>query len=281
VTLAEVLGAAVENLHGKGVDSPRVDAELLLAKALGLSRVELYTHHDRPLTEAEQARVRALVERRGRREPLAYILGEWGFRRLILRTDARALVPRPETEIVVDRALAVLEGVDQPRIVDVGTGTGAIALALAQERPDAQVTATDASPDALALAQENAERLGLAIELVQAPLLDGLAGPFDLVVSNPPYVGAEEIGTLQPEVRDWEPRAALLDRGQTAALAQAARRVFSPRGWILLEVHEREAKTVAGLLGELGYAAATISRDLAGCERVVEARWEVTQSSRR
>ena len=219
MTVAEVLGASVDYLTRKGVDTPRLDAELLLAQALGVERIELYTQHDRPLNEAERAAARALVERRGRREPLAYVLGEWGFRRLTLHTDARALVPRPETEVVVERALAAIVGLERPRVVDVGTGSGAIALALAAEHPGAVVTATDRSPDALALAAENAGRLGLAVELVETDLLAGLAGRFDLVVSNPPYVAAAELPGLEPEVRDWEPRLALVDDGQTAALA--------------------------------------------------------------
>ena len=268
MTVSEVLRAAAEYLERKGVDSPRLDAELLLADALGLSRLELYTQHDRPLSEVERATARACVERRGRREPLAYILGEWGFRRLTLRTDARALVPRPETEIVVERALAVVEHVAGPRVLDVGTGSGAIALAIASERSDARVTATDRSPDALALARENAARLGLDVAFVEADLLDGIAGPFDLVVSNPPYVLPEE--ELLPELT-YEPREALVDGGQTAALAAAARDVLD--GFIVLEVHEERAQAVAGRLDELGYAAVTVTRDLAGKERVVEARW--------
>ena len=164
MTLGEVLSSSDEYLARKGVDSPRLDAELILAHAFGMSRLELYTSFDRPLTEAELAIARPLVERRGRREPLAYILGEWGFRGLTLRTDARALVPRPETEIVVERALAAIQGLETPRVVDVGTGTGAIALAIADEHPGAALTATDVSPDALSLARENAERLGLEIE---------------------------------------------------------------------------------------------------------------------
>ena len=146
MTVAEVLGASVDYLTRKGVDTPRLDAELLLAQALGVERIELYTQHDRPLNEAERAAARALVERRGRREPLAYVLGEWGFRRLTLHTDARALVPRPETEVVVERALAAIVGLERPRVVDVGTGSGAIALALAAEHPGAVVTATDRFP---------------------------------------------------------------------------------------------------------------------------------------
>jgi len=280
VTLAEVLRAATEYLERKGVDSPRVDAELLLSRALGLTRIELYTQHDRPLTEAERAAARALVERRGRREPLAYVLGDWGFRKLVLKTDARALVPRPETEVVVERALALLEGVDAPRVLDVGTGTGAIALAIASERPDAQVAATDVSDEALSLARENAAALGLEVVLGYPGTgtgPTGWAGEFDLVVSNPPYVSADELAAAQPEVRDWEPRVALLDEGQTGAIARDARDILD--GWLVVEVHEDRAGDVAQLLSSLGYADVTISPDLGGRERVVEARWE--RSSRR
>jgi release factor glutamine methyltransferase len=217
------------------------------------------------------------VRRRGRREPLAYVLGDWDFRRLTLATDARALVPRPETEIVVERCLALLDGSEAPRILDVGTGTGAIALALKHERPDARVTATDISPAALALARANAEHHGLEVDLVEADLLTGLQGPFDLVVSNPPYVLADELAGLEPEVRDWEPELALRDAGQTAALMEAARDVLD--GWLVLEVHERLAGELAERLAALGYVGATISLDLGGRERVVEARWEPTTTS--
>jgi release factor glutamine methyltransferase len=272
LTLAEVLRGAADYLAARGVESPRLDAERLLARALGLTRIELYTQHDRPLTDAERAAARELVRRRGQREPLAYVLGDWDFRRLTLKTDARALVPRPETEIVVERCLALLEGVERPAVVDVGTGSGAIALALAQERPDASVHATDLSPEALDLARENAAANGLDVAFAEGDLLAGLAGPFDLVVSNPPYVEADELAGLEPEVRDWEPRGALVDEGQTERLARAAREVL--RGSIVLEVHEAHAARVSALLEELGYAQATISADLAGRERVVDARWE-------
>jgi release factor glutamine methyltransferase len=268
VSLGEVLRAAAEYLERKGVDSPRLDAELLLAHALGLTRLELYTQHDRPLSGEERARARELVERRGRREPLAYILGEWGFRRLTLRTDARALVPRPETEIVVERALAAIAGVAAPSVLDVGTGSGAIALAIASERAEAHVIATDSSPAALELARANAEQLGLDVTFLEADLLDGVEGRFDLVVSNPPYVLPEE--ELLPELA-YEPREALVDGGQTAALAGAARDVLD--GFLVLEVHEERAGEVAEELATLGYSGVTVTRDLAGKERVVEAQW--------
>jgi release factor glutamine methyltransferase len=273
LTLGEVLSATTEYLARKGVDTPRLDAELILARALGLTRLELYTGFDKPLNEAERAAARTLVERRGRREPLAYVLGEWGFRRLTLHTDARALVPRPETETVVERALGSIAGLDAPHVVDVGTGTGAMALAIADEHPGAVVTATDISPDALALARENAERLELAVAFVETDLLDGLSGPFDLVVSNPPYVTEAEVAGLQPEVRDWEPRVAVVG-DRTVELAGAARNVLRPGGAIVLETHEEHGARVAAALGELGFREATISNDLAGRERVVEARWQ-------
>jgi release factor glutamine methyltransferase len=259
------------------VESPRLDAEHLVVKALGRSRVQLYVDSDRPLSAQEFSACRALIERRGRREPLAYVLGEWGFRRLTLRTDPRALVPRPETEVVVERCLALLAGLDRPEVVDVGTGSGAIAIALADEHPTARITALDSSPDALALARENVERSGFGgrIRLVEGDLNAGLGvGGFDLVVSNPPYVAADELERLEPEVRDWEPRAALLDVGQTSAVARAARDALRPGGWLVLEIGWRpgRARAVADELVTLGFGRIRISRDLADRERVVEAR---------
>jgi release factor glutamine methyltransferase len=271
VTLGDVLRGATEYLGGRGIDTARVDAELLLARALGLSRIELYTQHDRPLSDAERTAARALVQRRGLREPLAYVLGDWDFRRLTLKTDRRALVPRPETEIAVERCLVLLEGAEAPRIADVGTGTGAIALALKQERPDAVVVATDVSAEALELARENAEANALDVRFVHGDLLEGVDGPLDLVVSNPPYVRAGEIDALEPEVRDWEPRGALVDEGQTVRLARSAQSVLE--GWLVLEVHEERARLLSGELAKLGYRGVSIALDLAGRERVLEGRW--------
>jgi release factor glutamine methyltransferase len=271
VTLAEVLAGATDYLAGRGVQSPRLDAERLLAHALGLSRLELYTQYDRPLTEDERARARELVQRRGAREPLAYVLGDWDFRRLTLKTDRRALVPRPETETLVERCIALLEDAEAPAIADVGTGTGAIALSLKQELPDATVTATDSSPDALALAEENATANSLAVRFVQTDLLAGVEGPFDLVVSNPPYVLDGELDALEPEVREWEPRAALVDDAQTKRLIEQARDVLD--GWLVLEVHEERAALTGGWLDDAGYDLVHVTRDLAGKERIVEGRW--------
>jgi release factor glutamine methyltransferase len=264
--LGDVLRASAEYLERKGVETPRLDAELLLGKALGLSRLQLYLEHDRPLTADERAEARVLVERRGRREPLAYVLGEWGFRRLTLATDPRGLVPRPETEVVVERCLALLEGEREPRVLDVGTGTGAIALALADEHPGARVTGVDVSPEALALARENAARTGLEIELRQAGL-EAAAEGWDLVVSNPPYVEAGELDGLEPEVREWEPRGALLEAGLHRELARVAR-----TRRLVLEVAPAQAAPVADALVDFGYLEVRITKDLAERERVVEGR---------
>ena len=271
MTLGEVLRGAADYLAARAVPSARLDAELLLARGLGLERIELYTQHDRPLTGAERDAVRELVRRRGAREPLAYILGDWDFRRLTLKTDPRALVPRPETEVLVERCLALLDGSEAPRVLDVGTGTGAIALAVKSERPGAVVTATDRSVDALELARENAAGLGLEVAFLEADLVDGVTGTFDLVASNPPYVDAAELDGLEPEVRDWEPRAALVDEGQTRRLLADVRMVL--HGYLVLEVHEGRASETAAALTAAGYREVRVTTDLAGRDRIVEGRW--------
>ncbi len=276
MTVRDVVTASTEFLARKGVPSPRVDAEHLIAHALAVTRLDLYLQYDRQLTEEEQAACRELVRRRGTREPLAYVLGEWGFRRLTLKVDARGLIPRPETEVVVERCLALLEGVPDPAVLDVGTGTGAIALAIADERADAAVTAIDVSEDALALAAENAGRTGLVerVQLVLHDLSEGLpGGPYDLVVSNPPYVEPDELETLQPEVRDWEPQAALVGHGMTEQIARSAREALRSGGALVLEVADGSARTVSGLLEELGYRDVVATPDLADRDRVVEGRW--------
>jgi release factor glutamine methyltransferase len=207
-----------------------------------------------------------LLERRRQREPLAYVLGEWGFRRLVLNTDARALVPRPETEVVVERCLALLRDEPEPRVLDLGTGSGAIALAIADERPDARVTAVDSAPAAVELARENAERLDLHVE-VRAGDLEAAAEGWDLVVSNPPYVPADEWNSLQPEIRDWEPRDALVGEGLHEEIARLA----STR-LLVFEVGDGQADHVADALASLGYADIAITPDLAEEDRVVEGR---------
>ncbi len=273
LTVGDVLRRSTDHLAGRGAEQPRLDAERLLAHALRMQRVELYMHLDRPLTPAELDDARALLARRAVGEPLQYVLGEWGFRRLTLQVDRRALIPRPETETVVERCLAVLDGTDAPRVLDVGTGSGAIALAIADEHPSARVTAMDVSEDALALARENAERTGRAVELLRRDLFAGLPGEgWDLVVSNPPYVRDDELASLPTAVADWEPDVALVDRGQTQELVRDAARVLRPGGALVLEAHEDGASDVGRLLAAHGYREIRVTPDLAGRDRVVEGR---------
>ena len=273
MTIGEVLRRSTDHLAARGSGRPRLEAERLLAHALGLERVELYMHLDRPLSVAELDDARALVRRRADGEPLQYVLGEWGFRRLTLRVDGRALIPRPETETLVERCLTLLDGDDAPRVLDVGAGSGAVALALADEHPGARVTAIDVSEDALSLARENAERTGIVVELLHHDLFAGLPGDgWDLVVSNPPYVRDDELASLASEVLDWEPALALFDRGHTEALVRAATRALRPGGALAIETHEDGASGVAALLDREGYVAVRTTKDLAGRDRVVEGR---------
>lgn len=270
-TVTGTLAYASERLAVAGCEAPRVDAEILLAHVLGTSRAGLYGHSRRRLTAREAHELESLLDRRAQREPLAYVVGEWGFRRLSLHVDRRVLVPRPETEVVVERCLALLRGSTGPRVLDVGTGSGAIALSIGDEHRGARVTGIDSSAEALAVARENATRTGLDVELTLWDLFDGLpAGPWDLVVSNPPYVLADEIERLDPEVRDWEPRASLVGEGATDAVAESARTALREGGSLVLEVAEGDAHRMAEYLRTLGYREIRVTRDLAGRDRVVE-----------
>jgi release factor glutamine methyltransferase len=276
-TLGEVLRLSTAHLERHGSPTARLDAELLLGHALGLGRVELYTGFERPLGEDELAECRELIARRAKREPVAYILGRWGFRGLDLDVDRRVLVPRPETELLVDRCLALLDGVAGPAVLDVGTGSGAIALALASELPEARVAGCDVSGDALDVARANGERLGVEVEWVASDMLAGVEGRrFHLVVSNPPYVAAGEIEALEPEVRDWEPRGATV-AGETGLeaierLVAQAPAALEPGGAIVLEVGAGQAGAVAALLDGAGLAGVGRDPDHAGIERIVWGR---------
>jgi release factor glutamine methyltransferase len=269
----DVVRDVAGELDEAGVPSPRVDAEHLVAHVLGLSRSALYSS-EVEVVEPQATRLRALVERRRLREPLAYVLGEWGFRRLLLAVDRRALIPRPETEVVVERCLDRLRGMSEPRVLDVGTGSGAIALAIADEHPGARVMAVDQAEDALALARVNVERTSAngRVEFVHGHLLAGVEGPFDLVVSNPPYVLPDEFESLQPEIRLYEPRDALVGEGVGDEIARAARDVLRPGGWLVLESADGRAEALASALLGLGYEDVATTPDLAGRPRVVEAR---------
>ena len=217
------------------------------------------------------------MERRSRREPVAYILGRWGFRGLDLAVDRRVLIPRPETEELVDVCLELLAAVPAPSVLDVGTGSGAIALAIARELPAARVTATDISPGALDLARANGADLGLEVEWLESDLLAAVAGrQFDLIVSNPPYIPAAELDTLEPEVRLWEPRVATTP-GQGGlelllVLVRSARAALTPGGLLALECGAGQSGAVADALAAEAYTDIGVREDFAGIERFVTGR---------
>lgn len=271
-TILEVLQWTTARFTERGISSPRLDAELLAAQALGLSRVQLYTQFDRPLDAAELAALRMLVKRRQAGEPVAYITGRKEFWSLDLAVDARVLIPRPDSETAVEEALARTR--DGGRVADVGTGAGTIALALAKARPDLTVFASDVSADALAVARSNAERLGLPVTFVEGSLLEPLraSAPFDLLVANLPYVPTADIAGLPAEVR-CEPRLAL-DGGADGldlvrALVAQAVELLAPGGALVLEIGAGQAAASAELLRAAGLAEIRTRRDLGGVERVV------------
>jgi release factor glutamine methyltransferase len=265
---------STEYLDRHGSTTPRLDAELLIGHALGLSRIDLYVHHDRPLEEPELAGVRELLERRGAREPVAYILGEWGFRGLTLELDRRVLVPRPETEELVGACLELVAGLDAPRVLDVGTGSGAIALAIRHELPGATVAGCDVSDDALEVAAANGRRLGLEVEWLAGGLAQvGEGREFDLIVSNPPYVSEAELAALEPDVRDWEPRLALV-AGPTGLevlreVVAGAPAHLAVDGRLAVECGAGQAPTLAEEMRAGGWREVETRRDFAGVERIV------------
>ena len=267
-TVAEALAAANDALDAAGVETPGLDAGILLAAATGSDSAQLIASPEAGVDAAAAREFGAMVRRRIRREPVAYILGRKGFRRLELAVDRRVLIPRPETELLVELALEL----EPATVLDVGTGSGAIALAVAEELPEARVTATDTSLDALAVAKANRDRLGLAdrVQLAHGSLRPG---PFDLLLANLPYVAEAEWQTLAPEIREFEPREALIG-GPTgleaieALLAELDLTGVLP-GAIGLEVGVGQGGPVAGLVRRAGFERVELRQDLAGIQRVV------------
>lgn len=284
-TITDILSKSTRFLREKGSNTPRLDAELLVAEALGLSRVELYTHFDQPLNEAEVDRCRQLVLRRGKGEPVAYITGRAYFRHLTLRVDRSVLVPRPETEHLVEIALKLLMegdwGAHAPEVLDAGTGSGAIAVALAMDFPEARITGIDASESALELARENARVAGVSdrVAFACSDLFDELdpLHTFDIIISNPPYISDEEWPALPVDVREYEPREALwggpdgLDFYRR--LAVDAPQFLRPRGCLIMEIGHTQGPAVRELLMETGlFETIDIEKDYADHERVVVAQ---------
>ncbi|MDQ8205173.1 peptide chain release factor N(5)-glutamine methyltransferase [Pelagicoccus sp. SDUM812003] len=281
LTVLEVIQRSSAFLEGKGVESPRLNAEWLIASALGMDRMKLYMQFDRPLRERELADMRSLVARRAKREPLQYILGSTPFHELDLKVDARALIPRPETEQLVEKIVDFVGGSDHPlRILDLGTGTGAIALALAYSLPHAEILAVDESAEALQLAEENALRNGLQnrVRFLQSDWFEAIPIElrFELIVSNPPYLTLEELHSAQPEVKDHEPRAALV--ADDAGLADlrlivqgAGERLAGPGSSLWMETGIAHREALSELCLASGFLAVEGLDDWSGRPRFIKA----------
>ena len=277
LTVLDVIKRTSEFFAGKGIDSPRLNAELLIGHALGRKRMQLYLEFERPLSEGELEKIRPLVRRRAQHEPLQYILGETDFHGLRLKVDRRVLIPRPETEYLVELVVAACAA-PPARILDLGTGSGAIALALAAAFPGSTVLATDLSADALALARENAAAAGLESRVAFLASDWFAAVPpetFDVVVSNPPYLTPEETAQTSVEVREFEPVHALTGRGGGAgdldAIIAGARQFLKPGGLLALETGIAQHEHLLARLAAAGFARTESKRDLTGRDRFVMA----------
>jgi release factor glutamine methyltransferase len=276
LTLLEIIKRTTDFLEKRGVENPRLNAELVIGHALGLKRMQLYLQFERPLTEPELAKIRPLVKRRSDREPLQYIVGATEFSGLTLKVDRRALIPRPETEYFVE---LLMQRFPTPpsTVIDLGTGTGAIALALAKAWPAAEVTAVEKSEEALALARENATALGLdgRVRLLSSDWFSAVPPEtrFELIVSNPPYLSDAETDETQPEVKGFEPKGALSAGGDSAKdlerIMRDAKAFLAPNGLLALETGIAQHARLQAFARTQGYARVESKQDLTGRDRYV------------
>ena len=279
-TVLKVITWTTEHFQKKGMDNPRLDAEVLLAHLLGIDRMGLYLNYDTPLKEGERALYREMIQRRTAGEPVAYIVGHREFWSMKFAVSPESLIPRPETEHLVEEAVRIGKELRPPqRVLEIGHGCGAVAIALATELTEAQIVATDISPGTRSLARDNAEAHGVGerVRFVMGDLYPPEDEPFDLICSNPPYIPTGEILHLAPEVRDYEPLTAL-DGGEDGLsffreIAQGAADFLVEGGWLLLEMGKGQDRQVAVILQDQGFSHIDLVPDFAGVKRVIKAQW--------
>jgi release factor glutamine methyltransferase len=283
-TILEILGATADYLKEKGIDDARLNAELLLAHVLNCRRIDLYANFDKPVSESEREQYKSLLRRRTAREPLQYILGETEFMGLRFFVDRRVLIPRPETEVLVEKTIEVCrqfpEGTERISILDIGTGSGNIAVSLAKFVGNGHVTAIDVSAEALEVAQKNGElhKLSSRIEWKTVDVLSdavfGIGDAFDIVVSNPPYGSQEDLKTLQPEIIEHEPKIAIFDGGDglrfLKRISEVGNRLLRRGGCLLFEVGFDQSVEIKEIMARYGYEGIEVFKDLAGIDRVVK-----------
>lgn len=275
-TARKVLDWAKKDLESRGMQSPRLDAELLLVHALGIERVGLYMDLDRPLSQDERTRYRAALLRRQKHEPVAYILGEKEFYGLNMRVTPAVLIPRPETELLVDHTLLAIKEIESPTVIDVCTGSGCVAIAVAHMRRDAHVSGIDVSLDALEIARENGIKHGVQVQWREGDLLHGVEGIFDVVVSNPPYIESEMMEGLMPDVRLHEPALAL-DGGKDGLdliqrLLPSSYLLLKSGGQLFFEIGEGQHKASCDLAIQAGFVDIKVNLDLSGKPRMISAK---------
>jgi release factor glutamine methyltransferase len=279
MTVREILNDATRELETAEIETARLDAEVLLAFCLNCDRLEFLKNPDMQISKSQLAVFNKLVSRRLKWEPVAYITGRKEFWSFTLEVNKGVLIPRPDTEIILEEALAVGKNIIAPRIADIGTGSGAIALALAKELPEPKITATDISPAALKVAKKNARnlKLGKNIEFLKGDLFAPVKGLFDIIVSNPPYISAAEYEELPRGVKDFEPKIALL-AGQTGVefyekLIYQSKNHLKKDGWLLMEIGAPQAEKIRDIMQECAFFEdIDVRRDYAGHDRVIKGR---------
>jgi release factor glutamine methyltransferase len=280
VSLRELYNQGREAIRQSGIENPELEASVLLAKAFNIEARDIYAHPERQLGPEEVEEFNRLLERRIRREPMAYILGEKEFYSRSFSVTPDVLIPRPETEILVEEALKILENFTSPWIIDVGTGSGCIAVTLGCERRDARIFATDISYEALLIARKNSERHGVSqgVSFVRSDLLSCFKDKsFDLVVSNPPYVKGSDYVSLDRDIRDYEPEISLLGGEEgidyIKGIIFQSKRALKKGGWCIIEVGVDQSGRVTEMFEEAGFKDISLTRDLSGVERVIKGKW--------